>query len=141
MPIHNQLWRARIRIYNSNQLHHFTSLKVTPENLDIFFILNFSNFCMITVFLILLTYLSVYLILTQVHSYGFNINAFNNANVLLIKYFDFCCYVFNLKRLLLLESGDIVTNPRPRKSFIKFFHQNLQIPVYNAFNRSFYYNT
>ena len=121
MPIDNQLWRARIGINNSNQLHHFTNLKITPENLDIFFIFKFSNFCMITVFLVLLTYLSVYLILTQAHSYGFNINAFNIANVLLTKYFDFCCYGFNLKRLLLLQSGDIITNLRPRKFLLNFF--------------------
>ena len=43
-------------------------------------------------------------------------------NVLLFKYFDFCCYALNLKCMLLLESGDIETNPGPRKSFIKFCH-------------------
>ena len=37
----------------------------------------------------------------------------------LFKYFGFCCYAFNLKCMLLLESGDIETNPGPRKSFIK----------------------
>ena len=70
-------------------------------------------------------YLSVYLFLTQLHNYGFNINTINFANVLLFKYFDFCCYALNLKRMLLLESGDIETNPGPRKSFIKFCHWNL----------------
>ena len=80
---------------------------------------------MVTVYLILLTYLSVYLFLTQLHNYGFNINTINFANVLLFKYFDFCCYALNLKRMLLLESGDIETNPGPRKSFIKFCHWNL----------------
>ena len=112
-------------IYNSNQLHHFTSIKTNPENLDICFILKFSNYYMITVYLILLTYFSVYLILTQVYNYVFNINAFNIVHVLLIKYFDFCCYAFNLKRMLLLESGDIETNSGPRRSFIKFCHWNL----------------
>ena len=125
MPIDNQLWRARVGIYNSNHLHHFTCLKINPANLDIYIILKFSNFCMITVYLILLTYLSVYLFLTQLHNYGFNINTINFANVLLFKYFDFCCYALNLKRMLLLESGDIETNPGPRKSFIKFCHWNL----------------
>ena len=90
MPIDNQLWLARVGIYNRNQLHHFTSLKTNPANLGICFILKFSNFYMITVCLILLTYFSVYLILTQVHNYGFNINAFNIANALLIKYLYFC---------------------------------------------------
>ena len=68
---------------------------------------------MITVCLILLTYFSVFLIFTQVRNYGFNIIKSNITNVLLIKYFDFCCYAFNLKRMLLLESGDIQTNPGP----------------------------
>ena len=70
----------------------------------------------------LLTYLSVYLFLTQLHNYGFSINTINFANVLLFKYFDFCCYTLNLKRMLLLESGNIETNPVPRKYFIKFCH-------------------
>ena len=44
----------------------------------------------------------------------------------LIKCFNFCCYGFNLKLMLLLESGDIETNPGPRRSsFIKFCHWNL----------------
>ena len=79
---------------------------------------------MITVCLILLTYFSVYLILTQVHNYGFNTNTFSIANVLRNKYFDFCCYVFNLKRMLLLESDDIETDPGPSGTF-KFCHWNL----------------
>ena len=53
------------------------------------------------------------------------IETINFANVLLFKYFDFCCYALNLKRMLLLESGDIETNPGPRKFFIKFCHWNL----------------
>ena len=125
MQIDNQLWRARIGIYNSNHLHHFTFLKINPAKLDICIILKFSNFYMITVYLILSTYLSVYLFLTQLHNYGFNINTINFANVLLFKYFDFCCYALNLKRILLFESGDIETNRGPRKSFIKFCHSNL----------------
>ena len=143
MAIDNQLWRARVGIYNSNQLHLYISLKANPANLDIGFILKFSNFYMITVCLILLTYFSVYLILTQVRNYGFNINKFNIANVLLIKYFDFCCYAFDLKRMLLLESGDIETNPGPRRSsFIKFCHWNLNgLAVHVFINRSFHYNT
>ena len=44
MPIDNQLWRARVGIYNSNHLHHFTCLKINPANLDIYIILKFSNF-------------------------------------------------------------------------------------------------
>ena len=95
----NQLWRARAGIYNSSQLHHFTSLKANPSNLDVCFILKFLNFYMITVSLILLTYFSVYLILAHVRNYGFNINKLNSANFLLIKNFDFCCYAFNLKRM------------------------------------------
>ena len=64
--------------------------------------------------------------MTQVRNYGFNINKFNSANVLLIKYFDFCCYVFNLKRILLLESNNIETKSGPlRSSFIKTCHWNL----------------
>ena len=142
MPIDNQLRRARVGIYNSNHLRHFTCLKINPANLDICIVLKFSNFCMITVYLILLTYLSVYLFLTQLHNYGFNINIINFANVLLFKYFDFCCYALSLRRMLLLESGDIETNPGPRKSFIKFCHWNLnglaahdfvKIPLIEAF--------
>ena len=117
MPIDNQLWWARVRIYNSNQLHHFPCLKRNPANLGNCIILKFSNFYIITVYLIILTYFSIYLILTQ---YGFNINTFNIANVLLIKYFDFCCYALNLKRMLLLESDDIKTNPGPR-NFLLYF--------------------
>ena len=41
MPIDNQLWRARVGIYNSNHLHHFTCLKKNPANLDISIILKF----------------------------------------------------------------------------------------------------
>ena len=41
MPIDNQLWRARAGIYNSNQSHHFASLKTSRENLDVCFILKF----------------------------------------------------------------------------------------------------
>ena len=126
MPIDNQLCRARVGIYKSNQLHHFTNLKTNPANLDSCFILKFSNFNTITVCLIPLTFFSIYLILTQVRNYGFNINKFNIANVLLINYVDFCCYAFNLKRMLLLESGDIKINPGPgRSSFVKFCHWNL----------------
>ena len=126
MPIDNQLWRAIVGIYNSNQLDHFTSLKTNPAYLGICFILKFSNFYLITVCLILLTYFSVYMILTWVRNYGFNINKFDIANALLIKDFDFCCYAFNLKCTLLLESGDIETNPGPRRSsFIKFCQWNL----------------
>ena len=80
---------------------------------------------MITVCLILLTCFSVYLILTQIRKYGFNTNTFNIANVLPNKYFDFCCYVFTLKRMLLLESDDIETDPGPSGTFIKFCHWNL----------------
>ena len=80
---------------------------------------------MITVYLILLTYLSVYLFLAQLHNYGFNITTINFANVLFFKYFDFCCYALNLKRMLLRESSGIETNPGLRKSFIKFCHWNL----------------
>ena len=72
---------------------------------------------MITVYLILLTYFSVYLILTQLHTYGFNIKTF----ILTHSY----CHALNLKRILLLESGDMETNPGPRKSFIKFCQWNL----------------
>ena len=122
MPIDNQLWCARFGIYNSNHLHHFTCLKINPANLDICIILKFSDFYMITVYLILLTYLLFYLFLTQLHNYGFNINT---INFLLFNYFDFCCYALNLKCMLLLESGDIEANPGPRKSFIKFCHWNL----------------
>ena len=123
MPIDNQLWRAT---NNSNQLHHFNSLKTNPSYLNTCFILEFSNFYMITVCLILLIYFSVYLILTQVRDYGLNINKFNIANGVLIKYFYFCCYAVNLKRMLLLESDDIETNPGPRRSsYIKFCHWNL----------------
>ena len=125
MPIDNQLWGAKVGIYNSNHLHHFTCLKINPANLGINIILIFSNFHMITVYLTLLTYLSVYLFLTQLHNCGFNINTINFANVLLFKCFDFCCCALNLKRMLLLESGDIETKPGPRKSFIKFCHWNL----------------
>ena len=122
MAIDNQLWRARAGIYNSNHLHYFTCLKINPANLDICIILKFSSFYMITVYLILLTYLSVLLFLTQLHNYGFNINT---INFVLFKYFDFCCYALNLKRMLLLESGDTETNLGPRQSFIKFCHWNL----------------
>ena len=125
MPIDNQLWRARVGIYNSNHLHHFTCLKTNPANLDISIILKFSNFYMITIYLILLTYLSVSLFLKQLHNSGFNINTINSANVLTFKYFDFCYYALNLKHMLLLESGDIETNPGPGKSFIKFCHWKL----------------
>ena len=107
MPIDNQLCRARVGSYNCIQLHHFTNLNTNPANSGICFILKFSNFYIVTVCLIVLTYFSVYLILTQFRNYGFNINKFNIANVLLMKYFDFCCYAFNLKLTLLLESGDI----------------------------------
>ena len=68
----------------------------------------------------LLTYLSVYLFLTQLYNSGFNINKINFANVLLFKYFYFCYYALNLKRMLLLESGDIETNPG-----LRFCHWNL----------------
>ena len=126
MSTDNQLWCARVGIYNSNQLHHFTILKTNPANLDICFILKFSNFYMITVCLILLAYFSVHVILTQVRNHGFNINKFNITNVQLIKYFDFYCYVFNLKHMLQLESTDIENNLGPRRSsFIKFCHWNL----------------
>ena len=67
-----------------------------------------------------------YLILTPVYNYGYNINKFNIANALLIKSFDFWCYVFHLKCIFLLESDDIETNPDPRRfSFIKFCHWHL----------------
>ena len=123
MPIDNQLRRAT---NNSNQLHHFNSLKTNPAYLNTCFILEFLNFYMITVCLILLIYFSVYLILTQVRDYGLNINKFNIANGVLIKCFYFCCYAVNLKRMLLLESDDIETNPGPRRSsYIKFCHWNL----------------
>ena len=125
MLIDNQLWRARVGIYNSNHLHHFTCLKINPANLDISIILRFSNFYIITVYLILLTYLSVYLFWTQLHNYGFNNKTINFANVLIFKYFDFCSCALNLKHMLLLESGDMETNVGPRKSFIKFCHWNL----------------
>ena len=125
MPIDDQLWRARVGIYNSNHLNHFTCLKINPAKLEICIILKFSNVYMITVYPILLTCLSVYLFLTQLYNYGFNINTINFANVLLFKYFNFCCYALHLKRMLLLESVDIETNPGPRKSFIKFCHWNL----------------
>ena len=84
-----------------------------------------SNFYVIAARLILLTYFSVYLALAQVYSYGFNINIFNTVNVLLIRYFDFCCYAFNLKRTLQLESGDMEINPGRMKPFIKFCHWDL----------------
>ena len=59
-------------------------------------------------------------------NYGFNIDKFNIANVLLITYFSFCCCAFNLKRMLLLESDNIETNPDPTRSpFIKFCQWNL----------------
>ena len=112
MPIDNQLWRARVGIYNSNQAYHFTCLKINPANVNVCIILKFSNFYMMTVYLILLTYFSVYLFLTQLHNYGFNINTINFAYILLIKYFDFCYYALYLKRMLLLETGDIETNPK-----------------------------
>ena len=46
MSIDNQLWLARVGIFNSNQLHHFTSFKANPTNLDIcfFFFLKLSEF-------------------------------------------------------------------------------------------------
>ena len=45
MSIDNQLWLARVGIFNSNQLHHFTSLKANPTNLDnCFFLLKLSKF-------------------------------------------------------------------------------------------------
>ena len=76
---------------------------------------------MTTVRLILLTYFSVYVVLTPARNYDLKLNKFNIANVLLITYFDFCCYSFNLRRMLLLVSGDIEINPSPRRSsFIKF---------------------
>ena len=126
MPIDNQLWQESI-IYNSNQLHQVTNLKANLANLDICFILKFSVFYMITFSLILLTYFSIYLILTPVRNYDFSINKFKIANVLLINHFNFCCYDFNLKRMFLLESGNIETNPGPRRcSFIKFCHYNLK---------------
>ena len=143
MLIDNQLWLARVGIYN--HLHHFTCLKINPANLDICLILKFPIFYMITVYLILLTYLLVDLFLTQLHNYVFNINTINFANVLLFKYFDFCCYALNLKRMLLLESGDIETNLGPRKSFIKFCHWNLnrlaahdfvKMPLIEAFTKT-----
>ena len=109
MPIDNQLWLARVGIYNTNQLHHFTSLKTNPPGLDICFILSFLNFYMITVCLILLTYFSSYLILTQVRNHGFSIKKFDIANVLFTKNFYFYYCAFNRKRMLLLESGDIET--------------------------------
>ena len=129
-------------------MHHFICLKINPANLDIFIVLKFSNFYMVTVYLILLTYLSVYLFLTQLHNYGFNINTINFANVLLFKYFDFCCSVLNVKRMLLLDSGDIETNSGPRKSFIKFYfwtlngvaaHGFLKMPLIEAFPHFWYY--
>ena len=92
------------------------------------------DFDIITICLILLTYFSVYLILAQVDNYGFNISKFNIANVLLIKYFDFCFCVFNLKQTVLLESGDTETNPGPRQSlFVKFCHWNLNGPGVHDF--------
>ena len=45
MLIDNQLWLARAGIFNSNQLHHFTSFKANPTNLDnCFFLLKLSKF-------------------------------------------------------------------------------------------------
>ena len=71
-------------------------------------------------------YFLVYLILTQVHNYGFNINKFNIANILLMKYFDFGWYAFILKRMLLLECGNTEINPGPRRfCFIKSCYWNL----------------
>ena len=85
MPRDNQLRRARIGIYNSNQLHQFNNLKTNPTH----FVLKFLNFYMTTVCLIPLTYFSVCLILAPLRNYGFNFNRFNITNPLLIKYIDF----------------------------------------------------
>ena len=85
MLIDNQLRRTIVVIYNSNQFHHFTSLKTNPENLDICFIIKFSNFHVTTIlFLIPLTYFSVYLFRTTVSNYSFNINRNKIANFLYI---------------------------------------------------------
>ena len=89
-----QLWRTRIGIYDSNQLHQSNNLKTNPTH----FVLNFLNFYMTAVCLIPLTYFSVYLILAPVRNYGFNVNRFNITNALLIKYFDFAAMSLILLR-------------------------------------------
>ena len=62
----------------------------------------------------------------MVSNYNFNINRYNIANFLLNNLFEFYFYAFNLKSMLLLESGDIETIPDLRRSSsTKLSHWNL----------------
>ena len=124
----NQLWRTRVGIFNSNKLPLFTCLNTNPENyIKIYIkihISKFSYFRKISICLVLLSYLPVYLNLASVYNYNLNISTPMIAPTLIIKlFFTVAYYAFNLNRMLLLESGDMETNPRPEKSsFIRFFH-------------------
>ena len=64
--------------------------------------------------------------MASVYNYGFNISRFRIGSTLIIKFFTFGYYAFNSNRILLLESGNIETNPGPKMSlFINFLNWNL----------------
>lgn len=70
----------------------------------------------------------------MVSNYNFNINRYNIDNFLLNNLFEFYFYAFNLKSMLLLESGDIETSPDPgRSSSTKLSHWNLNGQALHGF--------
>ena len=118
MPIDNQLRRARVGIYNNNQLAQFTCLNTNPANSEISYISIFSYFCKLSIFLILLACFPVSPNLPSVYNYSFNISKVRIVNALIIKFLSFDYYAFILNRILLLESADIENNP----GLCCFFH-------------------
>ena len=124
MSIDDQLWRAKVGIYNSKPLYHFTSLKTNPVNLEICFLLKFSNFYVITVGLMLLACFSVYLFW---HRYVIMVSILTSSILLMPCLLNVLIFAAMPLIWNVFESGDIKTNPGPsRSSFIKFWHWNLK---------------
>ena len=105
MPIENSLWHGRIGIFNLNETY---SKKVKVHRLALtnchFRVLFFQ-------FLVFIIKLFFRLKLPK---------------LLLFLHYALVMYYFNLQHLLLLQSGDIETNPGPSKSSrLKLCHWNL----------------
>lgn len=142
MPI--DIWCTGVWIFSSNQLVLFNCLNTNPANLDISNISKFSCFCEIIICLVLLACFLVYLNLASAYNYNLNVNSPTIASTLIINlFFIFGYRVFNK---LLLESGDIETNPEPKKSsFFNFLLLELKWTscsrlCEDAFGRNFHHS-
>ena len=141
MPIGNQIMRSRVGTYNFSR--KVLKPKIFSSEENNFYTVHCLSKIMAYLVLMLYHFLSICLVIFIFNQILFfyavtTYNEKSNAVLFINDYFRTLPFV----ALLLLRSGDVETNPGPKKlSVIKFCHWNLNSIADYFVNRRFYYHS